>query len=95
MSKIETANYPWVFWINISYRPQWFKKFWKTRGANYVEYQVWVFKISIGQPWFKGALDAHQRDYGSAKHIHKTNQDILHNTKLSILIKPKTKPTTP
>lgn len=57
--RIGTANYPWVFWINISYRPKWFKMFWKTRGANYIEYQVLILKITIGRPWFKGSVDAH------------------------------------
>jgi hypothetical protein len=83
--KIETANYPWVFWIDISYRPKWFKWFWSTRGANYIEFQVIIFRISIGMPWIKDVVSANQRDFGSAKCIHKTNKDNLRN-RFSFLI---------
>lgn len=82
----ELANYPWVFWLQIQYRPKWFSKCWKTRGSNYVEYQIWVFKISIGKPWLKCAVDSHQSSYGSAMHVHKCNKD---NLKMSFSFKRK------
>lgn len=88
--KIETANYPWVFWVNIGWR-KWFTFFWKTRGANFMDIQIWRMHISIGMPWYKGYLKGCQRDHGSAKNIHKTNQDNL-KAPLSVLIKAKHKP---
>lgn len=88
--KQELANYPWVFWLKISYRPKWFSKWWKTRGSNAVEYQVWVFKISIGQPWLKCAVDAHQSSYGSAMYVHKCNKENL-KMPLSFKMKPPRK----
>jgi beta-lactamase class D len=72
--KVKTANYPWVFWIYIQWRPKWFAFWWKTRGANAWDCQIWKFHISIGMPWFIGYVEANQRDYGSAKHIHETNK---------------------
>lgn len=77
MENKELANYPWVFWFQVSYRPKWFSYNWRTRGANFIEVQLWVFKISIGRPWLKSPVDAHVRDYGSAKYVHNTNQDNL------------------
>lgn len=73
----ELANYPWVFWIAIRWRPKWFKFYWKTRGANYIDIQWWKFHISIGRPWLKTVVDAHSRDYGSAKYVHDTNKQNL------------------
>ena len=77
MENKELANYPWVFWFQVSYRPKWFSYNWRARGANFIEVQLWVFKISIGRPWLKSPVDAHVRDYGSAKYVHNTNQDNL------------------
>lgn len=82
----EIANYPWVFWLTIRWRPKWFKKFWKTRGGNYLEYQFLWWQISIGRPWLKSNLDSKVESYGSAKYVHKTNQDNL-KLPFSILIK--------
>jgi hypothetical protein len=73
----EYANYPWVFWVRISYRPKWFSRRWSTRGANFKEIQLWVFKISIGRPWLKGPIEAHIRDYGSTQYVHDTNKQNL------------------
>jgi hypothetical protein len=85
--KKETANYPWVFWLSIGWRAKWFRFFWHVRGANFLEIQFWKFRISIGRPWLKSIADAHQRDYGSSQHIHKTNRDNL-KQKISFLINP-------
>lgn len=74
MKSKELANYPWVFWLSISCRPKWFSYNWSTRGANYKEIQWWIFKINIGRPWLKIVVDAHARDFGSAKYIHDTNK---------------------
>jgi hypothetical protein len=41
----------WVFWITIQKREGWFKKFWKTRGSNAMEIQIYNYRISIGLPW--------------------------------------------
>lgn len=84
--KKEVANYPWVFWLSVRWRPRWFKKFWGTRGANYAEYQFLWWQISIGKPWLKMFVDSSQRDYGSAKYVHKSNQENLKQT-FSFLIK--------
>jgi len=81
MKNKELANYPWVFWITIRWRPKWFKFYWKTRCANAVDIQFWKFNIGIGRPWLKGLVDAHQRDYGSSKYVHQTN---LENRKIPI-----------
>lgn len=75
--KVELANYPWVFWLRISVRTKWFNNYWRTRGANHLEMQIWIFRISIGRPWVKMYLDAHSRDYGSAKYVHKSNKENL------------------
>jgi hypothetical protein len=75
--KPDYANYPWVFWITIRYRPRWFKRFWESRGANYVEYQLWVFQVIIGRPWLRGPVESHQRDFGSAKYVHNCNKENL------------------
>lgn len=75
--EIKTVDFPWVFWISFSYRPQWFSKWWRTRGANYVEYQVWLFRITIGRPWFDGAAFGSRRDYGSYNQMRETNENNL------------------
>ena len=75
--KIKTSKMPWVFWFRISIRRKWFSYWWHTRGANYYELQVWIFKISIGRPWFIGAVYQNRKDYGSLNHIRQTNADNL------------------
>lgn len=72
--KQEYANYPWVFWLKISIRPKWFSYMWRTRGANHLDMQIWIFRVSIGRPWLKMYIDAHTRDYGSAKYVHEANK---------------------
>lgn len=43
-------KFPWVFWISIRKR-DWFKKFWKSRGANHLDIQFFKLYITIGLPW--------------------------------------------
>jgi hypothetical protein len=81
------SSLPWVFWINISIRREWFSYWWKTRGSNFAEYQVWIFKISIGRPWLRSVVESKIRDYGGVETILKTNEANLKNP-ISILIKP-------
>lgn len=71
-------KFPWVFWINITKRPQWFSYWWKTRGSNYIEFQVWKFSISIGMPWHQSVLNYMASDplrgLSSAKATNEANQ---------------------
>ena len=85
--KLPISNYPWVFWITIRWRPEWFSFYWTIRGANFRDVQLWKLHISIGRPWLQVLMDSHQRDYGSAKDIHETNKGNLRN-RFSILLKP-------
>lgn len=86
--KKEIANYPWVFWLSIRWRPKWFKRFWKTRGANYSEYQFLWWAISVGRPWLKMYVDSNRDNYGSAKYIHDSNKQNL-KLLVSFLIRPR------
>lgn len=74
---MNNSKLPWVFWLNISIRRDWFKRFWKTRGANFLEMQAWIFKISIGMPWLQGPVSSTRKNYGSYDYIRKTNLDNL------------------
>jgi hypothetical protein len=78
-------KHSWVFWINISIRKQWFSYWWKTRGSNHIEFQVWIFKINIGQPWVDSVLKYHLENDGSLNYIDRINQDNL-KTPFSFLI---------
>jgi hypothetical protein len=51
----EVKNYPWVFWIRFEKR-KWFKNFWKTRGSNCMDIQLYNLRISIGLPWHRDVL---------------------------------------
>jgi len=42
----------WVFWVNVEKR-EWFKKFWKSRGSNCLDIQIFNWYISIALPWHK------------------------------------------
>lgn len=75
--RIKAAKLPWVFWINISIRRKWFSKWWKTRGSNYVEYQLWIFRISIGRPWIQDVVYRYRKDRGSYASIRETNEANL------------------
>lgn len=69
---------PWVFYISIRQR-EWFSKFWKTRGANFIEFQLFRLQINIGLPWKKIVVISHLRDYNSIKSILETNKANLKN----------------
>lgn len=79
------STLPWVFWMHISIRRDWFSYWWSTRGANFVEFQVWIFCISIGRPWLKSVIESKIHQYGSAYSIKKTNEENL-KLPMSILI---------
>jgi hypothetical protein len=53
--KEEKIYYPWVFWINVEKR-EWFKRFWKSRGANSLHIQFFSLHISLGMPWNQQVL---------------------------------------
>jgi hypothetical protein len=72
--KFNTSKFPWVIWFKVSIRRKWFSYWWKTRGANFLELQVWIFKISIGMPWAADAVHRFRKDYGSHDHIRETNR---------------------
>jgi len=47
--------FPWVFWIRFEKR-EWFSNFWKARGSNCLDIQIFKIHVSIGMPWHKEAL---------------------------------------
>ena len=75
----DKIKFPWVLWFSISKRKQWFSYWWRTRGANYVEFQVWIFRITIGMPWINDVLLQHIKDYGDLRNAKKTNKLNLHS----------------
>ena len=79
------SKFPWVFWLSISWRPNWFKYFWSTRGANFYELQIWKFKVSIGRPWILDVIHNYRKDYGTLNHVRETNRLNL-KRKASLLI---------
>jgi len=65
-----------VFWITFEKR-QWFSKLWKTRGANFMNIQIFGLMISIGLPWKNVYINVHNRDYRTLKHLKTTNDANL------------------
>lgn len=53
---------------------------WSTRGANFVEYQVWKFRITVGRPWHPDAIAQKLRDDGSLTSCMDVNTYTLANT---------------
>jgi hypothetical protein len=49
-SKLEKID--WVFWITVEKR-DWFTNFWKLRGSNCLNIQIYNYHIGIGLPWHK------------------------------------------
>jgi hypothetical protein len=47
----------WVFWVQIEKR-DWFKKIWKSRGSNCLNFHFYGYHISIGMPWLKHVIDS-------------------------------------
>ena len=64
-TKMDLKKYPWVFWITIQLRTDWFKRLWYTRGANNIEIQFIIWCITIGLPWVPHVLKGKIRDYGN------------------------------
>ena len=69
-----TKKTNWVFWFKISIRRKWFSYWWSTRGANFKEYQIWIFKISIGQPWLHDVIE--QETKGHADNVNSDNKKM-------------------
>lgn len=67
----------WVFWFNVQIRKDWFSFWWKTRGSNFMEIQVWIFKISIGLPWSKIVKEYYLKQDGNLNKLDKVNIDNL------------------
>lgn len=78
-------KFPWVFWIRISIRKRWFAFFWKSRGANVFDIQIWIFNITIGIPWSTLPLESDFRDYKTLKYAKKTN-DSFKNKRFTLQI---------
>jgi len=76
---MKTKNYPWVLRLSISIRKDWFSYWWKTRGSNYLEMQIWIFRINIGMPWLPYVLEGKIRDYGSLDDARRTNDSFIKN----------------
>lgn len=45
----------WVFWVFIEKR-EWFTNFWKSRGSNCLDIQIYNYHIGIGLPWHKEVI---------------------------------------
>ena len=79
MEQIQTnkliKRYPWVFWLRFEKR-DWFSNFWKSRGANFLEIQIFKLCISIGLPWNKEVLKQVDVNYPleGLNHLRKTNE---------------------
>lgn len=69
-------KFPWMFWIRISIRKQWFAFFWKSRLANCLDIQIWIFNIIIGIPWSKNPLQQQMKDYKTLRFAKNTNDGI-------------------
>ena len=83
---IDIDNFPWIAWLRIEIRRNWFCFFSKTRGSNFMEYQIWIFKISIGMPWKKHVLNYwHQYDRLMRQPIE-TNQNMFHSPMITFQI---------
>jgi len=78
MKKIN-KNLPWILRLNVEIRKDWFSYWWSTRGANFKEFQIWIFKISIGMPWKEIAVKSKLRDYGNLSSIKQTNDGMINN----------------
>lgn len=67
-------QFPYIFWINISIRKNWFSLFWKSRGANFIEIQFLIFKINIGCSWGKNILKYYTDNCESLSLLKKSNE---------------------
>ena len=56
------TSYPWVFWIRFETR-DWFTNFWKSRGSNCLDIQIYKLHISIGMPWHQEVLKKQKENY--------------------------------
>jgi hypothetical protein len=65
----------WIFWVSIEKR-EWFKNFWKSRGSNCVDIQIYNYHISIGLPWHKEVIRKADVNHPleGITHIFRTNE---------------------
>lgn len=70
-------HYPWVFWLRFEKR-DWFTNFWKSRGANCLDIQIYKLHISIGMPWHTEVLRKAEVNYPleGLDHCKKTNESF-------------------
>lgn len=85
--QVDAKKVPWVFWIKISLKKSgWFKSFWKTRGANFINIVLFrKIHVSIGRPWRQININYNLSEHGNLNSIQKTNEQNLKNP-WSILI---------
>lgn len=76
---------PWVFYIDIKIRKNWFSYWWKTRGSNALEIQIWIFCITIGMPWHYSVVRYYLRLYGGLNQL-KLSNDSFTKKRFSLLI---------
>jgi hypothetical protein len=83
---IDISKFPWIAWFRIEIRKDWFCFFFKTRGSNFLEFQIWIFKISIGMPWKKHVLEYWYQHNKLMKHQIKTNQNMYYSPMITFQI---------
>ena len=80
----KTSNIDWVFWIQIQKREGFFKRFWKSRGSNGLDIQIYNWHISIGLPWLKEVVDKADANYPleGINHFYKINESNRQGNKI-------------
>lgn len=70
------AKVDWVFWVQIEKREGFYKKFWKSRGSNCIDIQIYNYRISIGLPWHPQVLEKANENYPleGIDHFHRVNE---------------------
>lgn len=74
---IKIVKVSWVFWLHIErYRTDYYRR---VRGANYIEFVKFGFRVSIGMPWNIHVVKYEVlNSYGrQVEGLEKTNKEIL------------------
>jgi hypothetical protein len=80
-------KYPWIFRISFKIRKNWFSYFYYSRGANFLEIQLWILCISIGMPWSNTYIQCHLDNYGDLNSLRHTNDTFCtKDSKFTFLI---------
>jgi hypothetical protein len=58
----------WVFWVQVE-KKDWFKKLWKSRGANNLNIHFYGYHISIGMPWLKHVIEQYKSENSNSIEI--------------------------